>query len=37
MVCQPDPVSPLNVAVERRVPLALHSEPVWVPVLPADL
>jgi hypothetical protein len=31
--CQPDAVSPLNVAVASWVPVLLHRVPVCVPVL----
>ncbi len=30
--CQPLALSPLNVAVPRRLPVLVHSEPTWVPV-----
>ena len=36
-VCQPVAVSLANVTVASRVPVELHSEPVWVPLLPAPL
>ncbi len=35
--CQPVAVSPVKVTVASRVPALVHSEPVWVPVLPAPL
>ena len=35
--CQPVAVSPVNVTVASRVPAAVHSDPVCVPVLPAPL
>jgi hypothetical protein len=31
--CQPEAVSPVNVALARRVPVLLQRLPVWVPVL----
>ena len=35
--CQPLAVSPPKVALASRVPVLLHSEPMWVPVLPLPL
>ncbi len=35
--CQPVAVSLLNVTVASRVPVLLHSDPVWVPVFPVPL
>ena len=35
--CQPLAVSLMNVTVASRVPVLLHSDPVWVPVLPLPL
>ena len=35
--CQPEAVSPLNVAVASFVPVADHRFPMWVPVLAALL
>ena len=32
--CQPEAVSPVKVAVARRVPVLLQRLPTWVPVLP---
>ena len=36
-VCQPVAVSLAKVTWPRRWPLELHSDPTWVPVLPAPL
>ena len=36
-VCQPEPVSLVNVASAIFPPLALHRLPTWVPVLPGPL
>ena len=36
-VCQPEAVSPVKVAVARRVPVLLQRWPTWVPVLPSPL
>jgi hypothetical protein len=35
--CQPEAVSPLNVADASFVPDAVHRFPTWVPVLPVPL
>jgi len=35
--CQPEAVSPLNVALPRSVPVPVQSLPTWVPVLAAPL
>ena len=35
--CQPEAVSPVNVAVARSVPEAVQRWPTWVPPLPAPL
>lgn len=35
--CHPVAVSSANVAVANRVPAAVHSEPVWLPVFPLPL
>ena len=36
-VCHPVAVSPVKEADASFVPLAAHSEPVWVPVFPVPL
>ena len=35
--CQPVALSLVNVPVASRVPVELHSDPVWVPLLPVPL